>query len=584
MGGEIPRNRQISIAVLTARLAEKWHNFRMKTMRWIFPTEPPSRDLAAYPSLLAKVLHTRGLRDYWAAERFLSGPSCLSDPYSMLGINKAVQRIKQAIRDKELVIVYGDFDADGVTSTLVLTETLLALGAKVQPYIPDRHGEGYGLHVGALKMLRRQGANLIITVDNGIRSIAEVRAARRIGLSVIVCDHHEPGEALPEAEIVINPKQSGDTYADSMLAGVGVTYRLSEALLNEAHVPWLEAGDLLQLVALGTIADMVPLNTPENRYLARAGLQQMRHAPRPGIQALLREAGTDRELIDAETVSFAISPRLNAAGRMAHAALAYRLLATCDETEAFMLAAQLDELNSIRRKATAEAAAYAETLLEGIDGTILVADPTFEPGIIGLVAAQLARIHGRPAFVVQIGEAEAHGSARSHSSAFSVVAALSSCHDLLTRYGGHAGAAGFALPASNLPALRERLSELSAGTIERPALRIDAVVGPEEITLENAEALAAFDPVGMGNPAPILCVKGLKLVEARTIGSDSSHLAFRLATDDGEILDAVGFGLARRQSELPERIDLAFRLAKHVWRGRVQAQLQVIDFENGGNE
>src|SRR5579859_7893690 len=555
--------------------------------RWILPTTDSSRDdLRTLNPVLAKVLHRRGAHDYFSAQRLLSGVERGGDPFAMLGMAQAVQRIQTAIRRGEMICAYGDFDVDGVTATVLLTQTLRALGAKVQPFIPDRFSEGYGLHVKALRRLRRQGVSLVVTVDCGIRSVREVKAARRHDLDVIVTDHHEPGPILPEALAIINPKQPGCTSNEPFLAGVGVAYRLAQALLEDMPVPWLAAEDLLDLVALGTVADLVPLNAPANRCLARAGLDRMRRSPRPGIRALLREASIQPELICAESIAYQLAPRLNSAGRMAHAALAYELLATNDEMEAYTLAAQLNDLNTARRAATAEALTHAETLLDVSAPALVAADPSFEPGILGLVASQLADSHARPAFVIKQGAGRSRGSGRSHSPAFNVVEALHSCRDLLAEFGGHAGAAGFALNTHNIPALRQRLCELASRLVaeETPALHIDAVVEAGDLNLENAEALAALDPVGMGNPAPVLCVQNLKLLDVAIMGKDESHLRLHLATDEGELVEAVGFGLARRRAELPARVDLAVYLAPQFWKGRLQAQVQVLDFkESEGN-
>ena len=397
-------------------------------------------------------------------EAFLAGLARVDNPFRLRGMNEAVERIRHAIRAWEPIAVYGDFDADGVTSTALMVQTLSALGADVRPYIPHRVDEGYGLNNGALAELKRDGVKLVITVDCGIRSVDEVAFANRLGLDMIITDHHSVGPKLPPALAVINPKRSDCDYPFRDLAGVGLAFKLAQGLLRSNLqvsirrdlTVELDESDLLDLVALGTVADLAPL-LGENRSLVTRGLDRLNQPQRPGLQALMKQAGLAPGQVTASTIGFVLGPRLNAAGRMEDARLAYELLQTEDVVKAAQLAGELDRLNARRKEITAQSleAAQAQIEANGSDGYLhLVAGEEFLAGIVGLVAGRLAEQYYRPALVVELGDLQSRGSARSIAE-FDITMALDRCADagLLVKHGGHAAAAGFTVENSKIDAL-----------------------------------------------------------------------------------------------------------------------------------
>ncbi|MBO9309854.1 MAG: single-stranded-DNA-specific exonuclease RecJ, partial [Chloroflexi bacterium] len=452
----------------------------LQPKRWRIQPPPPAHERANFANLhpiLAQILYQRGFRSPAEAEAFLRGDLLAADPFRMHGVAKAVARIRHAIRKGEPIVVYGDFDADGVSSTTLLVTVLRALGARVEPYIPNRVDEGYGLNHAAMISLARRGFKLCITVDCGIRSVQEVRTANAHKLDVIVTDHHSVGPELPPALAVINPKQAACRSGETMLAGVGVTFRLAQALLKVAReydkrdLPLQEA-DLLDLVAIGTVADLVPLNCLENRALVMRGIAELHRARRVGLRALLKAAGIAPEAVDATAIGFAIGPRLNAAGRLESAMQAYQLLMTEDEAEAAERAAALNRLNARRQDLTREMQERARQIAAPSPETPLIfaVDSAFVQGVVGLVASRLTEEYYRPSVVVQYGAQESHGSCRSIPE-FNITEALDECADLLLRHGGHAQAAGFAIHNANLPAFRERLMAIAAARLGGRALQ-----------------------------------------------------------------------------------------------------------------
>lgn len=565
-----------------------------KQKRWILPTSLAPSEAARYPGLhpiLAQILHNRGFTDPVEAARFLAGAITFSDPLKMKGMAKAVARIRTAIKSKEPIIVYGDFDADGVTSTALMVSVLRALGANVKEYIPDRVDEGYGLNDTSLIKLAKSGAKVVITVDCGIRSLKEVETGNRAKLDMIITDHHSIGAELPRAHAVINPKQEGCT-GESMLAGVGVAYKLAQALIRIAQqqdrrdIP-LRPEDLLDLVALGTVADLAPLDRPENRALVMAGLKQLQEAKRPGINAILQVAGMKPSEVDAMAIGFTIGPRLNAAGRLKHAGIAYELLVTDDPVVAGVRAQELQKLNEDRQSLTRQMQEFArlQAGLERLDRgedvpLIFAADKNFLQGIVGLVAGRLTEEYYRPAVIVHYDEkGESHGSCRSIAE-FNITEALDECADLLIRHGGHAQAAGFAIHNDNLPLFRQRLTEIAGERLQgkdlQPSLEIDAEVNLKQINMELYEALKSLEPCGHAMSAPVLCARRLKVIEARAVGKEAAHLKLRL--QDGELeRDAIAFRLGGLADSLPPYVDVAFQLVLNQWNGTSKLELMVQD-------
>jgi single-stranded-DNA-specific exonuclease len=551
---------------------------------------------AGLSSILAQVLANRGFQDPETALRFLRADDLSAGAFLQIRgrnrpIDRAVSRIQQAIRSGEKIVVYGDFDADGVTSTVLLVQVLRALGAAVNPYIPNRVDEGYGLNSEALLRLARAGVKLVVTVDCGIRSGAEVEDGKAYGLDIIVTDHHSVGPELPRAHAVINPKDTSWPYSESMLAGVGVAYRLAEALLTVAQngsrrgsVP-LEKEELLDLVAIGTVADLAPMDRIENRAFVREGLKRINEARRPGVRALLEVAGLKPGAVTAMSIGFALGPRINAAGRLDSAMIAYELLSAEDDPVALRLAQQLQDLNTERQDLTRAAQELIRTRIEAEYEhdipLIFAGDRGFKPGIVGLVAGRLTEEYFRPAVVMELGDDESRASCRSIPE-FDITHALDQCADLLVRHGGHAQAAGFTVKNQNIPALRSRLTELAfdrlSGQELRPTLEIDAEADIHQLSESLVNELALLEPTGYKNPAPVLMSRNLRVLEARTVGKDHQHLRLKLARAGQPPLDAIGFGLGGWCDRIVNhRLDAAYMLEINEWNGYRSLQLNLQD-------
>jgi len=422
-------------------------------------TPEAERALQAYPPVMRKILFNRGYGDAEAARRYLEGTPPDSDTSAMLGMDKAVERLRDAIREGEPIAIYGDYDTDGVTATALLVQTIQAYGGNVRGYIPHRVEEGYGLNNDALTNLKQEGIRLVVTVDCGIRSLEEATHARKNGLDLIITDHHHPATDLPSALAIINPKQPGDPYPDKDLAGVGLAYKLAYAL--SATMPTRNGftpETMLDLVALGTVADLAPLSG-ENRALVRAGLRYIRRPHRQGLMSLIGVSGLKPERITATDIGFALGPRLNAAGRLESALAAYELLTTPDVQVAGKLSQRLDMQNRERQDITREIQQQAEKIaITGDQAPLIIfaAQPDFKSGVVGLVASRLVEAYYRPAVVAQLGDVYTRGSCRSISE-FHITDALDECADLMEHHGGHAAAAGFTVRSERWPELVERL-------------------------------------------------------------------------------------------------------------------------------
>lgn len=564
-------------------------------MRWRTVECPPQSHLEEFRDLdplLVRVLYNRGITEAAAMRAFLAHRTHQpDDPFLLPGMERAVPRILQAIEERQAIAVYGDYDADGVTASVLLTEALRAGGAaRVQPYIPHRLDEGYGLHMDALEKLASAGNRLVITVDCGIRGVDQVRYANRLGLDVIVTDHHSVGSELPPAAAVIDPKLAEPAYPDRMLAAVGVAFKLVQGLLQAGlSLEGLEEEGLLDLVALGTVADLAPLLS-ENRVLVHRGLAVLNSARRPGVDALLRRTRVSPGEVTATTVGFVLGPRINAAGRMAHASQAARLLITDDPEEARGLADDLSALNRRRQEQTREMVERAEEMIavEGRDAHLLfAAGEEFAPGIVGLVASRLKDARYRPAIVAQTREDVTVGSCRSIPE-FHITEALDQCGELLVKHGGHAAAAGFTVRTENLSALRERLtsiaSERLSGQELTPKLMIDAKLPLGDVTSEVQRALARLEPCGYANPAPLLCSPDVHVLHSRKVGSDGAHLKLVLRQGKSRHIDAIAFRMGDKLDELQERMDIVYTLEVNKWQGEERLQLNVQDMRPAGKE
>lgn len=546
--------------------------------------------LEQYHPILRQILYNRGVTDPAQVQAFLEGRYLKdSDPFLLADMDESVARIHRAIEGEELIVVYGDFDADGVTATVLLTEALRGLGVerrRIRPYIPDRVDEGYGLNMDAIERIKEFGAGLIITVDCGIRSAAEVAYANKLGVDVIITDHHSLGRKLPEATAIINPKREDSAYPERMLAGVGIAYKLAEALytvMPERVV--LDLDTLLDLVAVGTVADLAPLHD-ENRSLVVAGLEVLNQLRRPGLHALAAVSGLKQGTITAQSIGFVLGPRINAAGRLEHAYSAARLLAVNNDLVARQLANELNSLNRQRQRLTAELGEMAEQMIDPQDQILIASDERFQSGLVGLVASRLAEKNYRPTIIIEKGEKLSRGSCRSIPE-FHITEALDQMADLLVRHGGHAQAAGFTLRNENLETFATRMRVFAAETLGDqelvPTIEIDAEIDLADVDWALYDTLALLEPTGQGNPAPVFLSRNVTVLHHRAVGQDSSHLQLRLADANGgsptRPIQAIAFRQGDWAQIMPETIDIVYTVDVNEWNGQRNLQLVVKDIQ-----
>lgn len=550
--------------------------------RWHIPEPLPSEvdaELHDFQPYLRQILFNRNVRTAQEAIEYLNCSAPLADPFLLTGMDRAVERLWRAIDESEPVAIYGDYDVDGVTATAMMVQVLRSLGGNAEAYIPNRFDEGYGLNNEALDVLAGRGFRVVLTVDCGIRSPREAEHACELGIDLIISDHHMPQNELPNALAVICQKQDGDAYPEKNLAGVGLAYKITQGLLQFRHVDAVQAEQWLDLVALGTVADVVPL-TGENRVMVRRGLQQMRLAQRQGLLSLAQAAGVDLRRVNAVDIGYRLGPRLNAAGRLESALQAYELLVTEDLFQAGYLAQKLDDQNKDRQRLTQEMQARAEELLGEEDGHILIAcDESFNAGVVGLVAAKLMESFYRPAVAGQIGDEFTRASCRSIRE-FHITKALDECADLFVRHGGHAAAAGFTIRNENLPALRQRLGAIAsrelAGLDLRPMLHADLEIPLALMRPSYLEEIEMLQPTGMGNPDAVFVSRRVQVVNARTVGSEALHL--RLTVKDGGVTyNAIAFRQGHWAGRLPQFVDLMYNYEMNVYNGQKSMQLNVLD-------
>lgn len=546
-------------------------------------------------ALLSALLARRGFTTPELTAAFLTpAPATLADPFLLADLPRAVDRLGRAHRKREAIAIYGDYDVDGLTSTALLCRALGGMGFAVRPYIPHRVREGYSLNTGAIDRLAEAGVSLIVAVDCGVGSHAEIAHARALGVDVIVLDHHHLSGDLPRAVAVVNPRRADCAYPYKDHAAVGLAYTLVRALVGEGFSlsgQWQEDEadllDLLELVALGTVADVAPLHG-ENRVLVAWGLQSLRHTTHPGLLALCEVAGVEPARVTAWTIGHVLGPRLNAAGRLAEPETAVRLLLSRSAAEARPLAAELDALNRRRQRELARIVEEAIARVEadgplGDDRRLLQLDGAgWTAGVVGLVAGRLTERYSRPVLVLERGEAVSKGSARSIDG-FNIVEALTACGDLLEHYGGHAKAAGLTVANEHLAALHERLLALAAAQLRaehlRPTLAPDVELPAGDLSARTVETLARLEPFGHGNPEPLLL---LRAVEARwpKTSADGKHLFFTIAGAAGRPLRGVAFGHGARHGEFRRvrRVDLAGTLRCEWWQGEERLAFHVRDF------
>lgn len=529
--------------------------------------------------LITAILARRGITEEQHEQFFHPRYEDTYDPWLLNDMEAAVTRIAGAIEDGERIVIYGDYDIDGLSATTLLLDGLKQLGARVNAYIPDRFEEGYGLNAAALSKVQAEGADLVITVDCGSVSFAPLEQAAAAGLDVIVTDHHEPYTQLPPAQAVINPKRADSTYPFRELAGVGVAFKLMQAL--QQQLPGLSPGQekwLLDLVALGTVCDVVPLRD-ENRVLVTYGLKTARRSRRAGIKSLADVGGVALAELQPHHFGFVLGPRLNAAGRLEHARTALEVLTAADQASATASAEQLDALNTQRRQQ--QDSIYEQALTQAqdyIDDPVLVlSHPEWSHGIVGIVASKLVERLQKPTVLLQELEDRAKGSARSLGG-FDMVDAFRAADDVLDVYGGHQVAAGCSLAVDAIPQLRQRLlTYYQQQGFDGLATQLepDATVSDMELLNEQTyQLLEGMAPFGMGNPRPLLHIPEVKVGSARQVGNDQDHL--KLSVSDGrQHLDAIGFGLGHRLQEIGEQVSLWFELDKNHYNGRSQLQLKL---------
>lgn len=533
-------------------------------------------------SVLAKILVTRGIGTAEEARGFLKmDESSVHNPYLMKDMDVAVERIRRAIAEQEKILVYGDYDADGVTSTTVMMTVLQDLGADVSFAIPNRFKNGYGPNKELFQIAKDDGVNLIVTVDNGISGIEQVEFANSLGMDVIISDHHDIGDAMPEALAIVHPRHPGGNYPFGELAGVGVAFKIAHALYEEMP------DHLLEMVAIGTIADLVPLHG-ENRFFVKEGLKALHDSPRPAIEALCEVSGVKQRDITEETIGFLFGPRLNAIGRLQDADPAVDLLMTDDPSQARSLADGLDVLNKERQaivKGIAEEAiAQVETRYpDGAPRVIVVAQEGWNPGVVGIVASKLTEKYYRPSIVLSLNPetGKAKGSARSIDG-FHLYNELAENRDILPHFGGHPMAAGMTLELSHVDELRERLNRQAETSLTEedliPVVDIDIPVRLDEINIETIESMRFLAPFGMGFAKPKFFLEGVKVASIRKIGAAQNHLKVELA-QNAATLDAVGFGIGPVGDELtPDvKIDVIGDLQINEWNGRKKPQMLIED-------
>jgi len=565
----------------------------MHNKRWVIQSkisQQADEALTKFPYVLKQILYNRGYSTDAEARVFLKAePISNTDPFQMTGMQATVDRVMHALEHEEPIAIYGDYDVDGVTATALLVQALEGFGANVRGYIPNRFEEGYGLNKDALDSLKADGVKLVITVDCGIRSPDEALHAQTIGLDLIVSDHHHPdGENLPPALAVINPKQYGDVYPDKDLAGVGIAYKIAEALYQAQKTPpAFQLTDLLDLVALGTVADLAPL-VGENRVLVRKGLKQIRETKRQGLFSLAGVAQVKLDKITSGNIGFMLGPRLNASGRLESALASFELLTTNDFMRAGQLAQQLDVQNKQRQTITKSMQTMAEALAIGEDPKaflLFAAHEEFNPGVVGLTASRLTESYYRPSVVAAKGSEETRGSCRSIPE-FHITDALDQCKDLLVRHGGHAAAAGFTVKNENLSEFVTRLKDIARQQLEgkdlRQTLTADMELALEETYFEVLKHLGYLDPTGYGNPDAVFVARDVKVKSSRTVGAEGRHLKLTLEDSRGATYDAIGFRMGDIQKSLPPRVDLMYTLEANEWNGKTSLQLNLKDVKATG--
>lgn len=538
------------------------------------------------PSAIACVLVNRGIETEEAAREFLGKSIAgVHHPYALKDAQKAAERIKLALENKEKIVIYGDYDVDGITSTAILYQFLSEQGADVDFYIPNRSDEGYGINMLALQKIKKEGASLLVTVDCGITAVGEVEFAKAIGLEVIITDHHTCKEEVPKAYALVNPKQPDCTYPFPDLAGVGVAFKLILAIVLTLGYSAREYFDkYIDIVAVGTVADVVSL-TDENRIFVANGLKKLQNTQNEGLRALFQTAGIADKLINAGVISFTVAPRINAAGRVGSAQLAVELLVTKSKARAQEIAQILEEENHERQQTELEILKDALGMIADMEDAekkkvFVLAKEDWHHGVIGIVASRIVDRFHKPTILISLKDNLGKGSGRSVKG-FNLFDALTHCSDLLLKYGGHELAAGLGLNYSDIDAFDKAINAYAEEALKTvdltPCISIDAELQATDLTLAAAQAVSILEPFGMGNPQPVFAISGVTLTAARTL-SDGKHAKLTV-TKNGRAFDFLGFGMGALadQFHMGCKIDIAFTMGINIFRGEKNLQLIIKD-------
>ncbi len=564
------------------------------TKRWEIAKSASKDFIKKFPEfspLVLQLLYNRGLTTQTQIDEFFNPDyeSDLHDPFLFSDMEEAVVRILKAAKNKEKVAVYGDYDADGVTATVLLVELLKKLGISGQVYIPDRRKEGYGLNKKSIEWLSLKKVSLIVTCDCGVSNYKEVEYAKAKGIDTVICDHHHIAHKLPKAYAVICAKKKEDKYPYKELTGVGVAFKLAQAIQSKPEAG-LESGFekwFLDLVCLGTIADIAPL-LGENRTLVKYGLSILEKTQRLGLVALIKMAGINSEKLNTHSVGYLLVPKLNAAGRMNHANNAYKLIVAGTEAEAKKYARQLEKANRERQKIQGKIFEEVKDRVKDVKekGIIFEADASWPAGIVGIVASKLVEEYSRPILLMEKDKEESTGSARSISG-FNIIEAITQCSDILLEYGGHSMAAGFTLENKNLEEFKKRLEDLAKKKLKDedliPSVRIDVEITPKEINWELYEQIEKFAPFGGGNEEPVFSLKEMKIVDVLGVGFQQKHLKLKLADTENRVWQAIGFNFGEWKDKLKigDLVDIAFELEEHEWNGKRELELKLVDLKLG---
>ncbi len=550
----------------------------------VLPAPPDGyADSIGFHPFDAQLLYNRGIGTADEASTFLeAGDELAHDPFLLPDMDKAASRLRTAILWDDTVGVFGDFDTDGVSGTAIVVSALESLGLKVVPYLPHRVDEGHGLNIQAIDSLAEQGVTLLVTVDNGIGSRSEIAHALRRGIETIITDHHALPDDPPQATAIVNPRRGDSVYPYEHLTGAGLAYKLIEGL-------WMSLGreapeHFLELAALGTVADVAPLSG-ENRFIVKRGLELMKSTSHPGIQALLMLSGANRRELDSESLSFAVIPRLNAAGRLGDAKVSLDLLTTSDARVAQTIAGTLEEVNEERKALAATSIEEARRQVYSSGGTrlpplLFVESEGWLPGILGLIASNLSEQFYRPAVVVRRGEVESRASARSIPE-FDIIDAIRSTSPNFHRHGGHPEAAGFTVSTGDLPRLQEELvavaSDRLKDTMLVPTIEIDVVASPSLLPGERFDFMQRVGPFGKENPPPTLLMRETRVLRAIRVGATRDHLKLQLS-HGGKTWDAIAFKQGDKRVGPGDTIDVVYTFGLNTWNGQTSYQLNVLDF------